>query len=124
MEDIKKFENYNIQDMMSIPTSLINQSNNKKINNKLNDEIDPLDEEYYIEKLYPYYNFIKKIKQANCISQITYEMYDDFIGFLFFIYDNPYEILFCKKDNKIYLKKDEDFLEIKNSSDILKIINT
>jgi len=107
---ITKFEQYNAQDMMSIPTSITKGK-------------DPLAN--YITKLKPYYDYVKAemgfdptIKD---ISQITDDEIDSYIGFSFIAYYAKVYIVTDLTDVSVLINK--QLIPLEGPSEIMKIID-
>jgi hypothetical protein len=111
MVTIKRFEQYNAQDMMTIPTMVTKNINNVS-------ETDPLTK--YSNKLLPYYNQVRTLIDIKDISQITKEQIDKYIGFSFTLY---FTRIFIVTDmNKNYILINKNLIPLENPNEIKKII--
>lgn len=107
VESIKKFEEYNVQDMMSIPTSITKGQ-------------EP--DSGYIQSLQPYYDFIKALTGIKDLSQITYEQVDQYTGFSFVAYFIKVMILSDKENVHMLINK--DLIPLEEPSEIIKILES
>lgn len=112
MVTIKRFEQYNAQDMMSIPTMVTKNINNIS-------EIDPLTK--YSNKLLPYYNRVRTLIDIKDISQITKEQIDKYVGFSFTLYFN--RIFIVTDMENIYILINKNLIPLKNPNEIEKVID-
>lgn len=109
MIHLKKYEEFNVQDIMSIPTSITR--GNEYFKNTDDD---------FIEILQPYYNVIKSSKVIKDLSPITYEILDNYVGFSFIVYYTKVMILSDKE--KAYILINNNLIPLKNTVEMAKIL--
>jgi hypothetical protein len=111
MIHLKRFETFNIQDMMTIPTSITkgNQYTKDSSNN-------------FIQLLQPYYNYIKSLTIITDLTQITFEKLDNYVGFSFIMYYNKIMILSDKK--QVHILINNSLILLKDPNEMSKIIES
>ena len=111
MKHLKKFEEYNVQDMMSIPTAITKGN-----------EYDEEPNSDFINELKPYYDFIKSLTGIKDLTQITYEQLEHFVGFSFVAYYIKVMILSDKE--KVHMLINNELLPLDDPEEILKILES
>jgi len=106
MKYLTTFENYNVQDMMSIPTSITKN--------------DP--DTDYIKTLKPYYDFMRTLTGIKELTDITYEQLDQYVGFSFVAYYMKVMILSDKKT--VHILINNELLPLEEPKEILKILES
>lgn len=126
MKYLITFEKFDVQNMMSIPTTL-------KIRNKFADKENVQDmttiptsitdkTSEYEKKLKPFYDNVKSLRGIKGLTPICYEQIENLIGFSFVAYYNKVMILTDKKDVSILIN--EQLIPIVNPLEIIKIIES
>jgi hypothetical protein len=108
---IKKFEDYNVQDMMSIPTSITRGNEYTE---------DPLGD--YTTSLQPYYDFIKSLTGIKDLSQITHEQLDQYVGFSFVAY--YLKVMILSDKNNVHMLINKDLIPLESPNEIIKILES
>lgn len=143
MKHLKKFEEVNVQDILSYDTKIMpiktftgeyesdykKAKDNEDSEDVLSIDTDLRNNELYDKKikkcesiLLQYYNFIKTLRPSN-ISQISYERFDDYVGFSFTLMALEYHIYTNAKSNKLaILTPEREFIPIKNTNDLYNVL--
>jgi len=125
MEHIKNFEDFNVQDMMSIPTSLnVNGSETPQKTNvqdmmSIPTNITKMEDEY-TELLKPYYDYMKTVTTIKDLSNITFEKMDEYVGFSFVVYYMKVMILSDKSG--VYILINGDLIPMNEPLEITDIL--
>lgn len=111
MNYLVTFEKYNVQDMMTIPTTISKGNSYEEDTNT-----------DYVDSLQPYYDFIKSLTGIKDCTQITYEQLDDYIGFSFVAYYVKVMILSDKKE--VHILINNELLPLTSPQEIMKILES
>ena len=106
MRYLLKYENYNVQDMMSIPTIITKDDSFSD----------------YIPTLKSYYDFIKSLTGIKDLTQITDEEVDNYVGFSFVAYYQ--KIMILSDTEKVYVLINNELIKLEEPKEILKIIES
>ena len=106
MKYLTTFENYNIQDMMSIPTSITKNDTDTD----------------YIKSLKPYYDFMRTLTGVKNLTDITHEQLDQYVGFSFVAYYMKVMILSDKET--VHILINNELLPLDEPKEILKILES
>lgn len=130
---LKKYEDFNVQDMMSYPTKLPKTreiSKEPNVQDMMTIKTNITNGNEYVEDpnndftiiLQPYYDFIKTLTGIKDLSQITYEKLDDYVGFSFVAYYIKVMILSDKEN--VHILINNDLIPLENPEEILKILES
>lgn len=111
MTHLKTYELFNVQDIMSIPTSIT--GGNVYIKTPKNE---------YITTLQPYYDYIKTLTTIKDLSDIIYEKIENYVGFSFILLYMKIMILSDKKN--VHILINDSLIPLDNTDEILKIIES
>jgi hypothetical protein len=124
MKYLVKFETFNVQDTMAIPTTMkIKYSDKEQAQDTMSIPTSITDKTSEFEKkLQPYYNHVKSLRGIKGLTPICYEELDNMVGFSFIAYYNKVMILTNKKDVSILIN--EQLIPIVNPLEIVKILES
>jgi hypothetical protein len=108
---LQTYEKFNVQDIMSYPTSIKN--GNIYIEDDTKD---------YIKTLQPYYNHIKTLTNISDLTDITHEVLDDYIGFSFIMF--YMKIMILSDKHTVHILINESLIPLDDTTEMLKIIES
>lgn len=106
MKYLLRYENYNVQDMMSIPTNITN-------GDMFSD---------YIPTLKPYYDYMISLTGMKQLTNITDEEVDDYVGFSFI--NNYQRVMILSDKEKVYMLINKELIPLDQPNEIIEIMNS
>ena len=131
MKYLKKYEEYNVQDIMSYPTSIQktdiyskepNVQDMMTIPTQITKQGNKYEDVFtdFVPSLQPFYEFIRSLRGIKDLTNITYEQLDNYAGFSFVAYYARIMILSDKKD--VYILISGSLIPIDEPTEIIKIL--